>query len=99
MPFSAQANLDQKTLIVEIAGELDMATATALETSVRRFEGQYHRIKYELDKVTFLDCSGLRGLLAPANGSHFDGPVIITRASRSVRRLLELLEMEQIVES
>ncbi len=67
VPFSGRANLDQKTLTVEIVGELDMATAAALETAVRPFEGQYHRIRYELDKVTFLDCSGLRALLAPAN--------------------------------
>lgn len=98
-PFPARAHLDQKTMIVKVAGEIDLATAPALETSMRRFEGRYHRIRYELDEVTFIDCSGLRALLAPAKGSHFDGRVTIASASRSVQRLLELLEMEQIVEA
>lgn len=96
--LSVVPKLDNDLLAVKVSGELDMATAAVLEDSMRPFRGMHTSVKYDLTDLTFIDCAGLRSLLAPANGDPFSGLTSMTDASRCVRRLLEILQLQSLIE-
>lgn len=84
-------------LAVKISGELDIASVVALEDAMRPYQGLHTSVSYDLADVNFIDCAGLRALLAPADGDPFSSVVSMTRASRCVRRLLELLQLQSSI--
>ncbi|MEX2133563.1 MAG: STAS domain-containing protein [Acidimicrobiia bacterium] len=92
-------NHDDAMLAVKISGELDMATAVFLENAMRPYQGLRKSVSYDLTDVTFIDCAGLRALLTPADGDPFSSLISMTSASRYVRRLLELLQLQSILDT
>lgn len=97
--LSVDPKLDDAMLAVRISGELDMATAAVLEDSMRPFQGMHTSVSYDLTDLTFIDCAGLRALLTPANGDPFSGLTSVTSASRCVRRLLEILQLQSMIDT
>ena len=50
---------DPPRLTVYVGGEVDMATAPAIEATVRSFTAQPHHVVVDLTQVTFMDSSGI----------------------------------------
>jgi anti-sigma B factor antagonist len=82
--------------VIAAAGELDMATATALPEAARRMNGAKPGapVLVDLSEVEFMDSSGLRGLLdARAVVGAAGHPFALLRPSPPVRRVLELVDL------
>ncbi len=91
------------TWIVEVRGELDIATAPLLRQHLETYadpsgSGDHPpSIVYVLSELEFMDSTGLHCLLTAVDGL---GPEKITvrEPSSSVRRLLELVGMDSMIE-
>ncbi|HKZ21486.1 MAG TPA: STAS domain-containing protein [Acidimicrobiia bacterium] len=88
IPFTVSVHADDGAVKAAIAGELDLATGPLVKENLRPFYGRRNRIVYELDRIAFIDSTGLEGLFdAVENGE----TIIFKNPSTSVRRILELL--------
>ncbi len=83
--LSVDPKQDDAVLDVRISGELDMASGLVLEEAMRPYEGLHTAVSYDLADLTFIDCSGPRALLTPADGDPFSSLVYMTTASPCVR--------------
>lgn len=95
--LSVDLRHDDAVLAVKISGELDIASVIVLEDAMRPYQGLHTSVSYDLADLTFIDCAGLRALLTPADGDPFSSVVSMTRASRCVRRLLDLLQLQSLI--
>jgi anti-sigma B factor antagonist len=86
-----------RSLAVRAAGELDIATAPALEDSLlHALESGASLIALDLTGVTFVDPTGLRVLLWAAEHSRAEGDRLrIDCGSAPIRRLLDLTHNER----
>jgi anti-anti-sigma factor len=84
---------DDDEHLIRISGEIDLATSAQLLCRLFALTvPAYEHYTLDLTKVTFLDCSGLRSLLAL--GHHLaahGGAMQVGAVSLPVGRLLELL--------
>ena len=77
--------------VVQVSGELDIATAPQLRDHLLALIRDGHRIVLELTEIEFMDCSGLEVLLACHRGAERAGTgLVLRRPSHRVIRLLEL---------
>jgi anti-anti-sigma regulatory factor len=72
-----------------------MATAPMLADNVRCHDGQYDRMVYDLDGLGFMDIIGFRTLV---ECTHNGEPMSIRNPSDPVRRLLQLVSREDLIE-
>ena len=86
------AEPDRELRVVIIRGEVDLATASDLESCVQRaFADQPSSIVLDLEAMTFIDSSGLRVLVALTNDARSRGATLALRNTpRHARRVLEL---------
>ena len=78
---------------VRVLGEMDLAVVDELDSEMRRAEAtDAERIELDLDRLEFLDASGLRLLLDLNRRSQSNGGRLRIRTASSphVRRVLEL---------
>jgi anti-sigma B factor antagonist len=81
-----------------VHGELDCATAPALEARLRTLAGLGHALAVDLAEVSFIDSSGLRLLLQTRCDADRDGRVFeVRRPSPVVRRVLDLARAEHLL--
>ena len=92
-------------MVVEVRGDLDLATAPLLNqhlkpyTTTQNVTGQHRRrIVFLLSDVAFIDTSGLQALLG-ATDSHGLHTISVREPSPRVRRLLELVGMDAMIET
>ncbi len=78
-----------------MSGELDMGTESRLSESLDPYTGQYAAVVYELDSLSFIDAAGLRSLDTAPDA---DAPITIRDPSRQVRRLLDLVGRESMID-
>src|SRR3954451_16947535 len=71
--LEVSAVVSDKTAIVHIAGELDLATAPELETVLHGLERQCARIVLDLSHLTFIDSTGLRLAVMEHHRATMDG--------------------------
>ena len=77
--------------VVQVTGELDIATAPALRDHLFALIRDGHPIVLELTGVEFMDSSGLEVLLRCHRGAELSGSeLVLRRPSHRVVRLLEL---------
>ena len=77
--------------VVQVSGELDIATAPQLRDHLLALIQDGHRIVLELTGIEFMDSSGLEVLLACHRGAERAGTgLVLRRPSYRVIRLLEL---------
>ncbi|MFI5589738.1 STAS domain-containing protein [Amycolatopsis sp. NPDC051758] len=85
------------TVLVEVAGEIDLSTARRLDEVLgSRIRSQVREVVVDLTGVTFFSVAGLNSLLraqllADAAGAHL---TVEPGQSRAVRRLFTLLPMD-----
>jgi anti-anti-sigma factor len=81
---------------VRLRGELDLATAGLVANRLRRLRERHAPVLLDLDELEFIDASGLRMVLTAAHDARDDGwAFAVTRGSPRVRRLFELLDLDQ----
>jgi anti-sigma B factor antagonist len=96
LSLSMRRNGDGAT--VEVGGEIDMGSSERLlEYALEVMRGQGPCLAVDLADVTFMDCGGLRVLLALRSraqllGGHLD----VVSVSAPVRRVLEILELDKV---
>ncbi len=92
-------HVNDKLLVVEVSGEIDLHTASELQRTVDRLSPFPLPVVLDLGGVGFIDSTGIRALLAINNrATETTGePVTITNANDSTRRLLELTGIDKIM--
>lgn len=94
---------DPSALVIEVRGELDLATAPILKQHLEPYSGpsgnngNRRSIVYLLSDLAFMDLTGLNALLGAVDGNRPD-TITIQEPSRQVRRLLELVGMDAMIE-
>jgi anti-sigma B factor antagonist len=86
-------------LIIEVAGEIDLHTATELQRSVDRLSPFPHPVTLDLSGVGFIDSTGIRALLAiNTRATETTGQALrIANPTDGTRRLLELTGIDKIL--
>lgn len=90
-------------LSVEVRGELDLATAPVLRNHLAPYSdlpksnGHPQRVVYHLSDLSFMDATGLEALLGAIDG-HSPSTITFREPSRQVRRVLELVGLESMIE-
>lgn len=81
--------------VVEVAGEVDMATAPQLyEGLMAALSGGGHEVVVDVSGIRFIDASGIETLLRAAESARESGRSFqLHEPSKAVRRLLVLLEL------
>ncbi|MEU8140053.1 STAS domain-containing protein [Streptodolium elevatio] len=76
-------------MVVKAEGEIDIATADALRDRLIAALNQHAAVAADMSAVTFIDCAGLRALLAARAFAERHGRhLAVHDPSRPVRRLL-----------
>lgn len=94
---------DPSTLLVEVRGELDLATAPTLRQHLEPFatlpsiEVRRQKIIYRLAHLSFMDVAGLDGLLTAMDG-HGPDTICIREPSPPVRRVFAIVGLESMIE-
>lgn len=77
---------------ISVSGELDMATAQALDRALASHSGCGTPLLLDLSRVTFVDLSGLQPIVECARARSSMGATTEIVPSRQVDRLLRILE-------
>jgi anti-sigma B factor antagonist len=92
------ADAEDGTAVLELAGELDVATAELLRERIRDLLGHgtdVHRLVLDLAGLEFLDVTGLGALLeARRKLAALGGTLVLRRPRPMVLRMLSLLKLE-----
>lgn len=85
-------------VVVQVAGEVDVATSPQLVRYLRHaLLRRSPRVVLDLGQVTFMDASGVRVLIrARRQAELIDGGLYLSDASPPVRRVLELTGMDTV---
>lgn len=90
-------------LVVEVRGELDLATGPILHQHLQPYRGlptsngRPRRIIYQLSDLRFMDATGLRALLTAIDG-HSPQTITVREPSPPVRRVFELVGLKSMIE-
>jgi anti-sigma B factor antagonist len=88
------------TLTIALDGELDIATAPALEQLLTELERDgWPTVVFDLRPLSFIDSSGIRALLAANERiGRSGGRMVVRHASRAVRRTLAAIGVDRILD-
>ena len=81
--------------VLQVAGEIDLATAEALRTALEDAVSTDPRVVVDMAGVTFLDVTGLRVVLQAAASRNGAGPLTLLNAPR-ITWLLELVGLSEL---
>jgi anti-sigma B factor antagonist len=101
MPRPGELTIDERredgTVILGFAGELDIATAGAVEAAVDRARaGDLERLVLDLRELEFLDSTGIQAVLRADLASREDPfELVVVRGPQAVERLFSLLELRE----
>ncbi len=77
--------------VLHVAGEIDIATAPALDTAIDGATGKDEDLAIDLTGVEFMDSTGLRSLIAAKLDLQDSGRrLVVLPGSGTVRRLFEV---------
>jgi anti-anti-sigma factor len=90
--FSVRTERRGATAVVVPTGELDIATAPALEQELEHaFDGASERVVLDLRELQFIDSSGLRTLLmARRKAASAEADFALVAGDRALERTLEI---------
>jgi anti-anti-sigma factor len=83
-------------ILVVLTGDIDLATASIAEDELRRAEHSENLVVLDLGRVTFIDSTGLRMVIAADQRlRERHGSLEITRVPRHVQQLFELVGISE----
>jgi len=96
--FSVRTEQHGESAVVVPTGELDLATAPALEEALERaFEGGSARAVLDLRELEFIDSSGLRTLLtARRRADDAEAAFSLVAGHRGLERTLEIAGVHKV---
>jgi anti-sigma B factor antagonist len=87
-------------LIVTLQGELDMADADWVEETLAAAAPHHRSVVIELDKLSFIDSTGLRALITIRQRAELSGIELrLSKASTAVLHTLSAAGLTQILDS
>jgi anti-sigma B factor antagonist len=98
--FMVQTESSDSVECVRVRGEIDLSVVGVLDSEMRRAEAtDVKRIELDLDRLEFLDASGIRLLLRLYERSRGNGQRLRIRPASSpqVRRVLELTGVGELL--
>ena len=97
--FELHASFAGDILIVECAGELDMATSPQLSEAIEPAAGSVRRVVVDLSAVTFLDSSAMNALVHSQRTLASQGIVlrVVSPSARPVRRVFEITHLTELL--
>jgi len=96
--FSVRTEQHGDAAVVIPTGELDLATAPALEDALARaFDGGHGRVVLDLRELEFIDSSGLRTLLtARRKAEEAEAQFSLVAGHRGLERTLEIAGVHKV---
>lgn len=95
--MTTAAPYDDITVIEVDVDRLDAAAAPALKTRLqKRMEGSTRKILLNLERVAFMDSTGLGVLVSLVKMLGRDGAIAVTGVQPPVRRLFELTRLDTV---
>lgn len=92
-PTIASMVIDIEGGVVRAAGELDLGGAPAMRDALQQFPGLGREVVIDMERVTFMDSTGLRELLRATS----DGRRVVLRSvPEPVRALLSMAGVESL---
>lgn len=87
--FEMTERREGATVIVSLSGELDLGTVGGVERRLAQLHKEGQAALLDLDRLTFLDSTGIRLLLTATEDAERDGwDFAVTRGSERVQRVL-----------
>ncbi|HEX8065743.1 MAG TPA: STAS domain-containing protein [Thermoleophilaceae bacterium] len=85
---------------LELAGELDLASASKLDEELRRVEaGRPSLVVVDLQRLRFMDSSGLRVLLSADSRARDEGRrLVLVRGDQRVQKVLTITRLDERLE-
>jgi anti-anti-sigma factor len=89
----------ERTFVVTLAGELDLGTSPGLARRLETLSGSGpRRIVIDLDRLAFIDSSGIHVLVTAARGLQAGGGrLALASPGPHVRRVLEIAHVPDVV--
>lgn len=86
-------------LRLAVSGELDLATAPALQERLRRLLTAGHRVRLDLSALAFIDASGMRVLMQAVNDAAQDGRRLTVgpAVAPQINRVLTVLHAKHMI--
>jgi len=96
-PLELRTEHDQGAPRLVISGELDLASAEKLESSLKQLEaGEPEVLVLDLRELEFMDSTGLRAVIAADSRARERGArLVVVRAPGEVDRVFRLTRMDQ----
>ena len=82
--------VDEGERLASLRGELDLSTVEILASSLASMIAQRGHLTLDMGEVSFVDSTGLHGLLGIAEVVGPEGRVLLRRPRRSLRRMIEI---------
>lgn len=94
-----QLDRDDASETLSVTGELDIASAAALERAVADvLDGQGGEFRLDISAMTFMDSTGAEALLHVHNRVESLGRrLVIVSPTRPVRRVLEIMGLDRVI--
>ena len=96
--FATPIRFDVDEVIVDVRGELDVATAPSLQDVLDHLMAEgVRRIVVDLAETSFVDSTGLGALLTAHRRMHaHHGELVLSNLRPAARRLLELTALDRV---
>jgi len=92
--FKMAERRDGDRTVVALAGELDFGTVGQVQARLAELREQHAAALLDLDRLTFMDSTGIRLILTACEDAQRDGwSFSVTRGSERVRRVLEAAQV------
>jgi anti-anti-sigma factor len=82
--------------VLEVDGEIDLASADELRTALEEALASDPSTEVDLSGVSFFDAAGLRILLQVASGRNGHGPLALRNPPRGVTWILEIVGLRDL---
>lgn len=98
--FAVEAERSERSTVLKLSGELDVATAPALESAVcSAFAADPTSMVIDLSRLSFLDSTGIRVLVTAARQAETDGcPIVVMAPTAQVMRVLRLTGVDRLIQ-
>jgi anti-sigma B factor antagonist len=93
--FEVTVQRSSGTAVVQVAGELDLASAPTLADMLRDLEPPCDRVILDLSRLTFIDSTGLRLAIAEHRRAELDGfDFVVAGATAPILRVLRVTGLD-----
>lgn len=93
--FEVTVQRSSGTAVVQVAGELDLASAPALADVLRNLERPCDHVILDLSRLTFIDSTGLRLAITEHRRAELDGfDFVIAGATEPILRVLRIAGLD-----